>query len=182
MIQLPEQIAKTLEELKKKCRYTVSVKLIKGGHYAYEEFTKWDKIFKKRRTYSVYLGKIEQNGALIPPHRKKTRTEARSIGGYLKNINEEKKEEKAKEVEFYEEAIIRALSTNARASVEELSRAINLSPSTLNYQMKRLEGKYGITYTIDTYAAYNFGFYRFIITVKFKDRKPSIDSIKKSFG
>ncbi|MCL4379716.1 MAG: Lrp/AsnC family transcriptional regulator [Candidatus Marsarchaeota archaeon] len=182
MIQLPEQIARTLTELKKRYKYTVSIKLIKGGYYAYEEFTKWDKIIKKRRTYSVYLGKIEQDGTLISPHRKKVRTETRSIGGYLKNISEEKKEKKAKELELYEEAIIKALSTNARASVEELSRTVNLSPSTLNYQMKRLESKYGITYTIDTYTAYNFGFYRFIITVRFKDRKPPIDSIKQILG
>ena len=181
MGQLPEKVAETLTELKKKHPHSLSVKFIRNGYYVYEEYTKWDRLLKRRISYGIYLGKIEEDGKLVPPRRKNQRTAGiKTIEGYIKNRDKEAAEQN-KAVENDENIrILSALSANARISMEEIGKKVGLLGQTVNYRVKNLEKKYDIKYTIDTYAAFNFGFYRYLITVKFKDRKPNLEEIKKA--
>ncbi len=180
MGQLPEKVAETLTELKKKHPHSLSVKFIRNGYYVYEEYTKWDRLLKRRISYGIYLGKIEEDGKLVPPRRKNQRTAGiKTIEGYIKNRDKEAAEQN-KAVENDENIrILSALSANARISMEEIGKKVGLLGQTVNYRVKNLEKKYDIKYTIDTYAAFNFGFYRYLITVKFKDQKPDLEGIKK---
>lgn len=180
MGQLPEKVAEALTELKKKHSHSLSVKLIRNGYYVYEEYTKWDRLLKRRISYGIYLGKIGEDGKLVPPHRKSQRTTGiKSIEGYIKNRDKEAVEQNKAAENDENIRILSALSADARMSMEEIGKKVGLLGQTVNYRVKSLEKKYDIKYTIDTYAAFNFGFYRYLITVKFKDKKPNIEDIKK---
>jgi len=179
-MRLPEKVEETLEGLKKEHKHTVVVKFIRGGFYAYEAYTKWDKTLKRQRSYALYLGKIEMDGSLIPPHRKTHRTSGvRTINGYLRNRTAEAIEKMRLEENEQNIRIISALSTNARASYEEIASKAGILPQSVRYRVKQLEKMYGIKYITDAYAIFNLGFYRYIITIKFKGKKPDSAAIKK---
>ncbi len=179
-MELPEGIKAAIVELKKRHEHSVVVKFLRGSYYAYEAYSKWDPLLKKRRTYSLYLGKIELDGSLVPPRRKSAAAmHVRSVEGYVKaKDGEERKNTKAKKAEE-DISILTALSTNARASYEEIGRKAGISAQSARRRIEELENKYAITYTIDTHAALNFGFYRFMITVRFNGRKPEAEEIKR---
>ncbi|MGC8622908.1 MAG: AsnC family transcriptional regulator [Candidatus Micrarchaeia archaeon] len=179
-MELPDKIKEAIEELKKRHSHSVVAKFLKGNYYAYEVYTKWDPLIKRRRTYSLYLGKIEQDGELIPPHRKLDITRgARSVEGYAR-AKSEKQSIKEHEGNKEDIAILTALSTNARSSYEEIGKKAGISAQAARRRIKKLEEKYAITYTIDTHAALNFGFYRFIITVKFNgSKRPRKEEIRR---
>ena len=60
-MELPAQVRETLESLKRKHRYPVSVALIRGSYYAYEVSKERAKD-GARKSHTLYLGKISEDG------------------------------------------------------------------------------------------------------------------------
>jgi len=178
-MEIPEKVSATLDELRRKHRHSVVIKFLRGGYYAYEAYSKWDAQLKRRRSYSLYLGKIEEDGTLVPPRRRSIKTSGmKNIEEYVKAGEEALKERSGKGDER-DKAILMALSANARASYSEIGRKAGISAQAAHYRIKELEKRYGITYTIDTHAALKFGFYRFLIMIGFDAGKPDTESIRK---
>ena len=162
-----------------------SFKKINGRVYVYKEKSIWDKTIKRRRTISTYIGKVTIDGLLMKK-KASAKDNLRVAEELIKKRGGEVVWHLAKGITQTEppsdtisEKLITAISTNARSTIKELSKAVGVSEAAILYHLKKLERQYGIKYTIDTYAAYNFGFYRFIITVKFEGQRPPAEAMRK---
>ncbi len=182
MKDYPKEVLETLKELQIMHKHPLSIKVINENYYVYETFSKLDKIEMRKKSYNLYIGKIEQNGSFIKPHRKSYKTiGVRTSEGYMRS-RERGELRKRKEIEERQNMIIlSAFSSNARRSSKPIADALGVSLLTVHNRLKKLEKRFDIEYTIDTQAAYNFGFFRFIITVKFNQQRPDRDTLKKIF-
>lgn len=182
MLDYPKEVLDTLKELQLMHKHTLSIKVINEGYYVYEMFSKLDKIEMRKKSYNLYIGKIENNGNFIKPHRKNSRTfGVRTSEGYMRSREREEIRKRKEFEEIQNKIILSAFSSNARRSAKPIADALGISLLTVHNRLKKLEKRFDIRYTIDTQAAYNFGFFRFIITVKFNSQRPDRDTLKKIF-
>ena len=180
-MELPAKVRETLESLKRKHRYPVSVALIRGSYYAYEvakERTKEG----VRKSHTLYLGKISEDGTFTEARHRKEETRAKSLEELLKKKKEERKDplEQLIRPGRVDLGILEAISTDGRISVAEIARKVGISQVAARYRLKKLEKRYGIKYTLEFGYSF-FGFFRFIIFIKFKGRKSSPEAIKEVF-
>lgn len=74
--------------------------------------------------------------------------------------------------------LLMLLSVNARSTVQSMARDIGLSSSATRHRIEKLQKRYNIKYTLEFGYSF-FGFFRFVVLIKFKDAKPSSEAIKK---
>ena len=67
---------------------------------------------------------------------------------------------------------------NARITVPELAKITGLSNTAVNYHLKTLERKYDIKYLLEIDIE-KFGYINYIAFVKFKDKRPTYEEMKK---
>ena len=180
-MELPAKVKETLESLKRKHRYPVSVALIRGSYYAYEVSKERAKD-GARKSHTLYLGKISEDGTFTEARHRKEETRAKSLEELLKKKKEEKKDplEELVHPDRIDLGILEAISTDGRISVAEIARKVGISPVAARYRLRKLEKRYGIRYTLEFGYSF-FGFFRFIIFIKFKGKKSSPEAIKEVF-
>ena len=186
MADIPSKIAETYERLKKEYPFYISLKRINGKYYLYKQFSRADKETGKTKVTSTYLGRVAEDGAFI----KKSASEedlienAKAIiianGG--KVIMPEKAETNNLPTQTPSEIdkkILMILSMNARASLSFIGKKIGLTPAAVYNRVKQLEKIYHINYTIELNLD-KLGYNELIVFVKFLNKKPTADDIKKA--
>ncbi len=178
MADLPQPVLDRLEMLKKDHKHRLQIKLIRGGYYVYEEYSRWDSEAKRVRTYTLYVGKIEPSGEFVKPHRKSTKTSGiKNVEGYIRARSAEALDKRRAEEEEQNRRIIEILSTNSRTPLQNIADEIGITRQAVMHRIKNLEERFGIEYVLDMYIQ-NFNLYRYIITIKFEKGKPSAEDIK----
>ncbi len=181
MADLPQPVLDRLEMLKKDHKHRLQIKLIRGGYYVYEEYSRWDSEAKRVRTYTLYVGKIEPSGEFVKPHRKSTKTSGiKNIEGYMRARSAEALDKRRAEEEEQNRRIIEMLGTNSRTPLESIAKDIGITRQAVMHRIKQLEERFGIRYVLDMNIR-NFNLTRYIITIKFEGSKPSADDIKRRF-
>ena len=181
MLQLEEPVKKTLEELKAKHRHHLALKGRSDGYYVFETMPKFDEKLQRETLLSFYVGKIEKDGKLIEPVRKRNSTRGvKNLDDYIqKRKRIELGEEKEAFESEYEPLILKELSTNPRDGIAAISKRLGLPYSTTLYWIRKLEKKYGIRYTAEHWFLKNFGLDRYISVAKFKNARPNASALKK---
>ena len=78
----------------------------------------------------------------------------------------------------YEKTILTALSMNGRISLPMLSKILGLSVNATDWQVRSIERRYGIKYVPEIDVT-KFGYMQFFLAVRFPDKKPPIEELKK---
>ena len=177
--QPPKTVLKTMEALKSKHKHAVSVAVIRGSYYALETLKRFDEERKRYITVTHYLGRILDGGTFVPARHRKEETNADSVETLV-----ERREEKAEKIKTgldvskLELKILMSLSMDAKKPIVGLAGELGISTSNANYWIRKLEEKYMIRYTIESLTSV-FGFTRFAVTIKFTDKKPDFNSVRK---
>ena len=170
MVNLPKEIADRLKILRSEHSHYVSVKILKGKHYAFEVTSKWNKDLQKSQTITHYLGRIMPDGTFIgATHR-----------NYKGTLSAEKTIQTHETTQGkYDKIIIKNLSMNGRMSIPLLSKRLDLSITNTRYWANKIENLYGIRYfaEIDTER---LGYVGYFIFIKFNAEVPRYEEIKQS--
>lgn len=180
MSSIPVPVAERLEELKRSNKHSLQVKLINGGYYVYERYMSYDISSGRRKSYSLYVGKIEADGRFIKPHRKSRNTLGiGNVEGYLRAKRSEAAERIAEEERREDLRIIEALSTDARMPLQRMAERTGLTEQVLRRRIANLERRFGIRYTIDI-SPLRFGLSRFMVTIRFLGSRPNRETVAKT--
>ena len=82
------------------------------------------------------------------------------------------------EISETELEILTSLSTDAERPVADLVRELEMSTTSVEYHIKKLENKYDIKYILEIPVTTAFKFSRFSITIKFAAKRPNLEEIK----
>ncbi len=179
MADLPQPVLDRLEILKKDHKHRLQIKLIRGGYYVYEEYSRWDSEAKRVRTYTLYVGKIEPSGEFIKPHRKSTKTSGiKNIEGYIRARSAEALDNRRAEEEEQNKKIIRMLSNNARTPLESIAKEVGITRQAVMHRIKQLEERFGIEYTLNIKSRNKFNISKYMLRIKFKDKKPDTEKVR----
>lgn len=158
----PELVQNAFAKLKRNTGKKLSLHRISDGYYVYEYRYIRDEIgITTIRT--TYVGHITK------------------IGNFV--AKGEKRKEQITGVEQCDEReviALRNLSMNGRMSMAKLAKRIGMSVTGTRHFIKRLEKKYNIRYfaEVDTLK---LGYFRYIALIKFEDKAPRIEEIRKAF-
>ena len=179
MADLPQPVLDRLEMLKKDHKHRLQIKLIRGGYYVYEEYSRWDSEAKRVRTYTLYIGKIEPSGEFVKPHRKSTKTSGiKNIEGYMRARSAEALDKRRAEEEEQNRRIIEILSTHSRTPLESIAKDIGITRQGVLHRIKNLEERFGIEYTLNIKPQNKFNISKYILRVKFADKSPKPAEIR----
>ena len=179
MKNLPQPVIDRLDVLKKDHKHRLQIKLIRGGYYVYEEYSRWDPEAKRVRTYTLYVGKIEPSGEFVKPHRKSTKTSGiKNVEGYIRARSVENLDRRRAEEEEQNKKIIRMLSNNARTPLESIAKEVGITRQAVMHRIKHLEERFRIEYTLNIRSQNKFNISKYILRIKFKNNKPSQEEIR----
>ncbi|MEM4057570.1 MAG: hypothetical protein QXZ12_02420, partial [Thermoplasmata archaeon] len=82
MKNIPKKILKTLDEIRKKENQYVEIKIIDNKFFVYKSTSEWDKISKKVRKISEYMGTITPDGLFVPKNTTKYQESKREVLEY----------------------------------------------------------------------------------------------------
>ena len=190
--KLPEKIESAVQTIRKEYGHYVQAKLIRGRYMLFEATSIYDPETKKPRKITRYLGWLTDAGQLIPARHNDMKTKLfnevnkdneqkiKELEESLKIAEKKTAEEgiRRKETEKHERDILRALSMNARITVPELSKITGLSNTAVNYHLRHLEKRYDLKYLLEIDIE-KFGYINYIAFVKFKDKRPPYEEMKK---
>ena len=148
--------------------------------------------FVRPKEVTRYLGWLTEEGQLIPARHNDLKTKIfnkleedtekkiKELEESLKEAEKKNYEEsiRKKNTEKHERDILRALSMNARITVPELAKITGLGNTAVNYHLRNLERKYDIKYMLELDIE-KFGYINYIAFVKFKDKRPTYEEMKK---
>jgi DNA-binding Lrp family transcriptional regulator len=181
---MDEKVSETFAKLKQ-LNSSYELKHIKGHHYVYISFSRWDAEAGRSRKVSIYKGKISEDGAFTPMqkhrHGRPRSAEAPHETGQPAAAPAEPLAEEFRIRESsrkYESALLTALSMNGRISLPVLGKMLDLSVTATDWQVKSLERRYGIRYLPEIDVT-KFGYMQFFLAVKFLDKSPPADDLKK---
>lgn len=175
----PERVAATLERLRKETRSKITLSMIRGRFCAYEykyiampgsPYTKVKKQF--------YIGWIDRQGDFHQAVHRAGVTQSKGIDEYIEKSVGLSKEYEAAHVDSTDSAILELLSKDARMPVPLIAKRVGISPGAAYYRIKNLFRQYGIKKTIEIYPKI-FGFYRFVVNVKFVSAQPDYSKLKE---
>ena len=179
MKNLPQPVIDRLDVLKKDHKHRLQIKLIRGGYYVYEEYSKWDSEVKRVRTYTLYVGKIEPSGEFVKPHRKSTKTSGiKNIEGYMRARSAEALDKRRAKEEEQNRRIIEILGTNSRTPLESIAKDIGITRQAVMHRIKQLEERFGIEYTLNIKSRNKFNISKYMLRIKFKDKKPDTEKVR----
>lgn len=168
MDRFPAKVADTLRRIRRKHRHA-SISVMRNGFYVIESVSRFSEETGRRKTVSLYLGRIERDGRFIEAMHRKARNDVDSVYDLTG---------KTQEIDATDRALLTILGTNARTSIVEIGRELGMSAKGISYRIAKLERRYGLTYTAEI-ATQAFGFSRFAITVSFKGPMPGASAIKE---
>jgi Lrp/AsnC family leucine-responsive transcriptional regulator len=165
-MEIPKSVSTTFAKLKEESDRCISLKKINGHFYIYAVLSEWNRERKKPVTTTQYIGRITGEGRFV---RKMAQTPSTRESGAPLPSNTSRSYRVADGIN---NALLMALSTNARITLSVLSRKIGLSPATAYHRVKLLERRYGIRYLAEIDVS-KLGFLTFIMLVKFADKVPT---------
>ncbi len=183
---MEDRVSKAFAKLKWQ-NSSYELKSIKGRHYVYISFSKWDAEARRSRKVSIYKGKISEEGMFTAVRRHKRSRQALGVAAEPNgrqaalsaqaelHAEEPRMRESSKK---YENTLLTALSMNGRISLPVLSEMVGLSVNATAWQVASLEKRYGIRYLPEIDVG-KFGYMPFLITVKFSESVPSSDRLKE---
>ena len=177
-MELPEKVAATAEALRKRSAYSIQVVLLRGSYYVYEYKVKT--VAGRTRRYSLYLGRINEDGTFIEARHRFLHARIKNLGEYLKMKEQEGKPGILDELLYPDEpstSIITELSMNSRISVGELARRLGMRREKTLYRINQLRKVYRIKYTIEMKPD-TFGFSRYLILARFPHGKPDQERLR----
>ena len=183
-MEIPESVQKAFLRLKSEYKFYIVLQLINSHYYVYKHENLWDRVKKRNKIKSEYLGKITEDGAFIKKAISKEEKQIAITEAFIEahggRIIWPSAEQETAPFEFTEtdDRILALLSANARNSIVEISKRIGLSEPTVTKRIKDLEEKLGIRYTIDS-TLERLHHYQFVALVKFIDERPNYLDIKK---
>ena len=181
MKNLPQPVIDRLDVLKKDHKHRLQIKLIRGGYYVYEEYSRWDSEVKRVRTSTLYVGKIEPSGEFVKPHRKSTKTSGiKNVEGYIRARSAENLDRRRAEEEEQNKKIIRMLSNNARTPLESIAKEVGITRQAVMHRIKNLEERFDIEYTLNIKPQNKFNISKYILRVKFADKSPKPAEIREA--
>ena len=150
MQKIPEAVQKKLDEIRASHKYTVSLSKIKGKFYALETVKKFVKVRNKYVTFSHYLGRILDDGVFVEAKHRKAETTTNSLDRLVEmKMNLLGKSDNDTEISETELKILTSLSTDARRPVADLARELEMSTTSVEYHIKKLENRYDIKYILE---------------------------------
>ena len=182
MNDYPKSMLEAVHNLEREKKHNVSILTVKGKYYIYETGTFVDPITKMKKQISMYLGRITEDGTIIPPTHRKNNRDIKSIEQKIDYKQEALKRENAKLNKLVTPGalslkILGILSTDGRTSARKIARNLNISYAKAKYTIKKLEEMYGIRYTIEL-APRPFGLFRYFVLAKFIGGKPDYTMLK----
>ncbi len=180
MTELPVAVKTTLQDIKKKHKHTVGIAVIRGGYYVYETLQRFVKEENRYRTFSLYLGKIEENGVFVEARHRKESTKLGSIEEMVRKKEQSLRDDSTNVLLHSDKInlkVLEMISTDARISISEIADTIGMSRVVTRHRLKMLEQKFDIKYTVEFGYSF-FGFFRYAIFVKFLHKKPDFNKIK----
>ncbi|EQD47666.1 transcriptional regulator, AsnC family [mine drainage metagenome] len=189
MERLPKAVENTFQRLKREYSEDLRIAYIKGVYYVQEPLHLIDKDLNKKIYRTKYLGKITDDGFFVPT-RKRVIRRAKAMNSieyeelYDKFMAEKSsdKEQTVNQVQKFtkgEEFMLRALGMNCRIPTPYVSKFLGMSAYGLRHDIKSLENRLGIKYTLELDVE-KLGFMYYIIGVRFRDKKPSFQEIREA--
>ncbi len=184
-MELPENIRKTLEGLRKNRKHYIDIKLIGGRCYVYESTSRWDSENRKVKKISKYIGKITVDGTFVESVPRRPELEAALIETSKKahGVNAIRWDSGASAVNFgkYEKGILSKLSMDGRTPISEIGKLIGVGSTAAERQLSKIESKHGIKYIAEVDVE-KLGFLTYLVFIKFERNKPSLAEIRKELG
>lgn len=177
---LPKPIRKTLMVMKGKSKHYVFVKFRYNNYRVYEGTSHFDKEKNRSRMTAMYLGTIEADGKFVPATHRPDKATIAMASDMIK-LEEREPQESFEELTENERKALMILSMNGRATPKLIGNMLEMKPQTAQYLVKKLESRFKIKYFADI-AFWKFGLNQFVGFIKFKDKLPSVEEIKKSLG
>ena len=191
---LPKAVKEQFEEIKleNKARH-IYLKELSGRFYVYNmEYLADETGRKVRRSY--YMGRITDEGIFLRKGGSgdENKLEAAKVlikkyGGSVIMPEFRKPEEPVKaekEIVFEpseeEKMMLTILSMNGRARFNSIAKALGITPQGAARKIRKLEKKYGIDYLAQMNMN-RLGFFGHIAFIKFHDKMPSVEYIKRTF-
>ncbi|HUY70328.1 MAG TPA: Lrp/AsnC family transcriptional regulator [Candidatus Baltobacteraceae bacterium] len=186
MVELPERVRATLEVLKKEYGSYLEIKFLNRRYSVFEATSRYDPEMGRSRKITRYLGWITGEGTMIPARHRQPKLQdvaraiAREEAAQKMNLQElwETIGKEREAANRYENTILMNLSMNGRISHKTIAQRIGLKPTAAEYQIRKVEQKYGIKYIAEMDVD-KLGYLEFIILIKFKDKKPATIEIKE---
>ena len=175
---MPDLVRKTLAVMKGQSRHYVFVKTLRGKYRAYEGTSHFDKEKNRPKMTAKYLGTITPEGLFIPAQHK---VSVALTPDQIRLEGNEIQQESSLELKENERKALMILSMNGRATPKLIGKMLGISPESAHYLVKKLEARFGIKYFADI-AFWKFGLNQFMGFIKFRDKTPSVEEIRKSLG
>ncbi|MDE1825422.1 MAG: hypothetical protein KGH61_02990 [Candidatus Micrarchaeota archaeon] len=173
MRELPEKVKTALEDLKRVYGTYLEVRRLGNKYALYEATSKYDAEIGRARKIATYLGWITEEGLVVPARHKR---QAESDNNRVQNEEEEAAGSEGK-LGKYEDVILTNLSMNGRISRNKIAQRLGLKRTAAEYQIKKVEQKYGIEYLAEI-DVNKLGYLEFIILIKFDGKIPEREEIK----
>ncbi len=180
-MEIPEKVRERLDELNRERKLKLTVKRINGGFYLYEERSEWDKALKKVRTYTLYMGKIEDDGKYVEPHRKKRLEGIKNLDNYIRQQTVEHRMAEKEEVYRKDKEILNILGSDGRATLGKIAEKVGMTPQGVAKRLKVLEKKLGLFYTAILYPEKLGVANCYFVMAKFYGVQPTRDELINFF-
>ncbi len=185
MQNVPDQVTKSFEELRKEYGGRIILKRIRGMFLVFEHRPKR---LLDEGIYSTpysYIARITESGLVVPArHRKIGKREIEAI--LERNGNREldegvipaSSEETALIADGQDIKIIESLSSDGRISAKSVGEQIGTKTTAAFHRISKLERKYGIVRVVELNME-RFGYSKYILLAKFLNSRPDIKTVKE---
>ena len=174
MKEVPPNVRRTFERIKESNDFYTVLREFGGKYYVYRQTSRLDKEKQKIVTVSKYLGRILEDGSYVKKVEAQVTEIQKAFDGHEIVSSPE-----TPIIDREEEIILTYLSMDARFSVTSLAKRLGMSTSKLYNKIKKLEQRYGVTYTVELDLD-KFGYSKFIAFAKFVNEIPTSTEIKKA--
>jgi len=173
MDKIPDNVKEVFENLKKEYNEPLTLKRIKNGFYVYTYFSQYDEKKHKLVVKTYYVGSINEKGEFIASHRRKLENIilTKNIVNSLRTVAA---------LSDVDQIILRNLSMNAKMKHNEIAKRAGISEASVGNRIKKLTEDLGIKYFAELNLR-KLGFIRYIAFVKFKEKIPTIEEIRREF-
>jgi len=189
MVDIPHGIKAAFGRLRAQYPFYISLNRLNGKYYVYRQSSRYNPETKDYKTISEYLGRITEEGIFL----KKgfgsavTLEQAKEIiqlnGGQVlmpgKTPEIAPPKQEANDIDEDDKKILTALSMNGRMEIPYMKKIMSIQSNNIRYRIERLEKKFGIKY-FAVIEPDKLGYEEHIAFVKFRDKLPDINVIKKS--
>ncbi|HVC58274.1 MAG TPA: Lrp/AsnC family transcriptional regulator [Candidatus Acidoferrales bacterium] len=189
MVELPERVRATLEALKREYGTYLEIKPVNKRYSVFEATSRYDPSIGRSRKVTHYLGWITADGVMVPARHRQPKLQdvaraiAREEAVQKMNLQELEQDtgEQRQAANRYENAILMNLSMNGRISHKTIAQRIGLKPTAAEYQIRKVEQKYGVSYLAEI-DVNKLGYLEFVMLIKFEGARPSNENIRETLA